>query len=53
MKNVYFDIETIPSQSAEFRANVRKTIKPPASIKKPESLSWQTCLSPIKIRSRT
>lgn len=41
MKNIYLDIETIPCQSAEYRANVRATIKPPATIKKPESImAW-------------
>lgn len=38
MKNVYLDIETIPSQSPEYRAKVRANIKPPATIKKPESI---------------
>lgn len=41
MRNVYLDIETIPNQSPEYRAKVRETIKPPATIKKPESImAW-------------
>jgi DNA polymerase elongation subunit (family B) len=41
MQNIYMDIETIPNQSPEYRAKVRETIKPPGTIKKPESiLAW-------------
>lgn len=41
MTPVYLDIETLPSQSAEYRAKVREGIKPPSTIKKPESiLAW-------------
>ena len=41
MINVYLDIETIPCQSAEYRTRVREGIKPPGTIKKPESiLQW-------------
>lgn len=41
MQNIYLDIETIPCQSPEYRAKVRENIKPPATIKKPESiLAW-------------
>ena len=41
MMNLYVDIETIPNQSADYRAKVRETIKPPGNIKKPESiLAW-------------
>lgn len=41
MQNIYLDIETIPCQSPEYRAKVRQNIKPPATIKKPESiLAW-------------
>ena len=41
MINVYFDLETIPCQSAEYRTRVREGIKPPGTIKKPESiLQW-------------
>lgn len=39
MHNVFLDIETLPSQSAEYRAKVRAGIKPPASYKKPESIA--------------
>lgn len=41
MQNVYLDIETIPSQDPAYRAKVREGIKPPGTIKKPESiLAW-------------
>lgn len=41
MINVYLDIETIPCQSVEYRTRVREGIKPPGTIKKPESiLQW-------------
>lgn len=41
MTPIYLDIETIPCQSAEYRAKVREGIKPPGTIKKPESiLQW-------------
>lgn len=41
MHNIYLDLETIPCQSPEYRAKVRAAIKPPATIKKPESiLAW-------------
>jgi len=39
MINVYLDIETIPCQAPEYRAKVRAEIKPPATIKKPESIA--------------
>jgi len=39
--NIYFDLETIPCQLPEYRAKVRENIKPPATIKKPESImAW-------------
>lgn len=38
MHNVFIDIETLPNQSAEYRAKVRAGIKPPAQYKKPESI---------------
>jgi len=41
MINIFLDIETIPSQSPEYRAMVRAEIKPPASLKKQESIdAW-------------
>lgn len=41
MINVYLDIETIPCQSAEYLTRVREGIKPPGTIKKPESImAW-------------
>lgn len=36
---VYFDVETIPTQSAEVIEHIRATIKPPATLKKPESIA--------------
>jgi predicted PolB exonuclease-like 3'-5' exonuclease len=39
MHNIFLDIETLPSQSAEYRAKVRAGIKPPAQYKKPESIA--------------
>jgi len=38
MNNVYLDIETIPSQSPEYREEVRATITAPGQFKKPESI---------------
>jgi DNA polymerase elongation subunit (family B) len=35
---VYFDLETIPSQSPEYLERCLGKVKPPASIKKPESI---------------
>lgn len=39
MQNVYLDIETIPCQDPAYRVNVREGIKPPGTIKKPESIA--------------
>ena len=35
---VYFDLETIPSQSPEYLKRCLEKVKPPASIKKPSSV---------------
>ena len=35
---VYFDLETIPSQSPAYLERCLGKVKPPASIKKPESI---------------
>ena len=42
--NLYLDIESIPSQHPDALAQVRATIKPPATLKKPESIAawWET-----------
>ena len=41
MNDIYIDIETIPNQSPEYHASVRAGIKPPGTIKKPESIeAW-------------
>lgn len=37
--NLYFDIETIPCQRPEYAERVRENIKPPANIKKAESIA--------------
>tara|TARA_R100001086_G_scaffold180400_8_gene100218 strand:- start:1694 stop:2356 length:663 start_codon:yes stop_codon:yes gene_type:complete len=39
MNDIFLDIETIPSQSAEYAAEVRETITAPAQYKKPESIA--------------
>lgn len=39
MNNIYLDIETIPNQSPEYRAEVRQNITAPAQYKKPESIA--------------
>lgn len=40
---IYFDVETVPSQIQYARDQVRQTIKPPATLKKPESIAtwWE------------
>lgn len=41
MIDIFLDIETIPSQSPEYRAKVRQTIKAPAQYKKQDSIdAW-------------
>lgn len=44
MTAIVIDIETIPSQQPGARAQVRQTIKPPGTLKKPESIAawWDT-----------
>jgi 3'-5' exonuclease len=37
--NLYLDIETIPSQDPQVRADILAGIKPPATYKKPESIA--------------
>ena len=39
-----FDIETIPSQHPDAKAQARASIKPPGTLKKPESIAawWDT-----------
>lgn len=39
MNNIFLDIESIPNQSAEYRAEVRKNITAPAQYKKPDSIA--------------
>jgi predicted PolB exonuclease-like 3'-5' exonuclease len=39
MNTIYLDIETIPSQSPEYRAKVRENITAPAQYKKPDSIA--------------
>lgn len=42
--NLFIDIETIPSQHPEALAAVRAGLKPPATLKKPESIAawWES-----------
>lgn len=37
--NIFLDIETIPSQHPDALAEVRATLKPPGTLKKPESIA--------------
>jgi hypothetical protein len=41
--NIFLDVETIPNQHPEALAAVRATLKPPAALKKPESIAawWE------------
>jgi len=39
MNKIYLDIETVPSQSLDYREKVRANIKPPGNISKPESIA--------------
>ena len=39
MNTIYFDLETIPNQSPEYRAKVRENITAPAKYSKPESIA--------------
>lgn len=40
--NIYFDLETIPCQDAEFIKMIADEIKPPATMKKPETIAeWE------------
>ena len=41
--NIYFDIETIPSQRADAHERARKSVKPPGTLKKAESIAawWE------------
>lgn len=42
--NLYLDIETVPSQAPDAIELVRETIRPPGTLKKPESIAawWET-----------
>lgn len=40
--NIYLDIETIPAQSNEAKARIAETVKPPAQMKKAETIAaWE------------
>jgi len=39
MIDCYLDLETVPCQSAEYRAKALANLKPPGNIKKPESIA--------------
>lgn len=43
MSFIYLDIETIPAQSEDVRAAIAETVKPPANMKKAETIAaWET-----------
>ena len=45
--NLYIDIETIPAQRADVMEEIKATIKPPATFKKPESIAeWMRTEGP-------
>ena len=46
----YIDIETIPTQSAETRARIADTVKPPATMKKAETIAaWEAEQKPVAV----
>jgi predicted PolB exonuclease-like 3'-5' exonuclease len=45
--NIYFDIETIPCQAAGVKEELASSIKPPGTLKKPESIAeWEKTAKP-------
>lgn len=47
---IYIDVETIPSQAPDARDLVRQTIKPPGTLKKPETIAaWWESEAPAAI----
>lgn len=50
MTYVYIDIETIPAQTDEIRARVAETVKPPASMKKADTIAaWEADQKPAAV----
>lgn len=48
--NLYIDIETIPAQRPDVMEEIKATIKPPATFKKPESIAeWMRTEGPAAI----
>jgi len=42
MATIYLDIETIPAQTDDARSRIASTVKPPAQMKKPETIkAWE------------
>lgn len=47
MSTIYLDIETVPSQAPDIRAELARDIKPPGTLKKPESIAeWEAASKP-------
>jgi predicted PolB exonuclease-like 3'-5' exonuclease len=47
---VYFDLESIPAQDAETRARIADTVKPPATMKKAETIAvWEAEQKPAAV----
>lgn len=50
MTNLYLDIETIPAQSEEAKARIAATVKPPAAMKKADTIAvWERDSKPEAI----
>lgn len=50
MTYLYLDIETIPAQDAETRARIAETVKPPAQMKKAETIAaWEAEHKPAAV----
>jgi DNA polymerase elongation subunit (family B) len=51
MTYIYFDLETIPTQSAAVRLDIGESITPPGSMKKPETIAaWEANEKPQAIK---
>lgn len=50
MTYLYFDIETIPAQDEETRARIAETVKPPATMKKADTIAaWEKEQKPAAV----
>lgn len=48
--NLYIDIETVPSQSADIKAEIASSILPPGNYKKPETIAeWEAKEKPLLV----